>query len=71
MNSLPPISHHLFVAAIEHDGRGPARPKDNQTPATGPAGYSHAVPLQVLTDTEQSPSSGLRPLRMSAKSDGA
>lgn len=71
MNSLPPISHHLFVAAIEHDGRGQVRPRQNETSSTGPTGYSHAAPLQVVDDTHQSHSARLRPLRMSAKSGGA
>ena len=32
MNSLPFISHHLFIAAIGNDGRGHERPARRERP---------------------------------------
>ena len=35
MNSLPFISHHLFVAAIGNEGRGHEKPARHERPFVG------------------------------------
>jgi hypothetical protein len=53
MNSLPFISHHLFVAAIRHEGRRQETPVRRDTPFANMAEQMDAVPLEVV-DTRES-----------------
>ena len=48
MNSLPFISHHLFVAAIGNEGRGRERPARRERPFTAPADQASATALEVM-----------------------
>ncbi len=48
MNSLPLISHHLFVAAIGSEDRGHDRPARRERASGGSDGYSRAITLEVL-----------------------
>ena len=52
MNSLPFISHHLFVAAIGNEGRRQERAMRRDTPFAGPAQQAIAVPLEVVDARE-------------------
>jgi hypothetical protein len=47
MNSLPLISHHLFVAAIGNEDRGHERPAGRERPSAGADGWSRADALEV------------------------
>lgn len=66
MNSLPLISHRLFVAAIGHEGRVHERPRRQEKPPVNLAGHSPAVALEVVAEARPVTSGGLRPLRVSA-----
>jgi hypothetical protein len=48
MNSLPFISHHLFVAAIANEGRGRERPARRERPFTAPVDQASAIALEVM-----------------------
>jgi hypothetical protein len=48
MNSLPFISHHLFVAAIGNEGRGRERPARRERPFSAPADQASAIALEVM-----------------------
>ena len=48
MNSLPFISHHLFVAAIGNEGRGYEKPARHERSLTAPAGQASAIALEVM-----------------------
>ena len=52
MNSLPFISHHLFVAAVGNEGRRQERPTSSDRPFAGPAEQATAIPLEVLDSRE-------------------
>ncbi len=52
MNSLPFISHHLFVAAVGNEGRRQERPTRRDRPFAGPAEQLVAVPLEVVDARE-------------------
>ena len=53
MNSLPFISHHLFVAAVGNEGRRQERPTRSDRPFAGPAEQATAIPLEVLLDSRE------------------
>ena len=63
MNSLPFISHHLFVAAVGNEGPRQGRPTRRDQPLAGPAEPATAVPLEVLDAREPMPESAARALR--------
>jgi hypothetical protein len=48
MNSLPFISHHLFVAAIGNEGRLPDRSTRRKMPAAGPGEQATPVALELV-----------------------
>ena len=48
MNSLPFISHQLFVAAVANEGRRQESPMRRDRPFAGPAGQVTTVPFEVL-----------------------
>jgi hypothetical protein len=48
MNSLPFISHHLFVAAIGSEGRGHENPVQRERQFTAPTGQRGAMALDAL-----------------------
>jgi hypothetical protein len=48
MNSLPLISHHLFVAAIGNEDRGHERPARRERLSAGSDGGSHAFALAEM-----------------------
>jgi hypothetical protein len=60
MNSLPFISHHLFVAAVGNEGRRQERPMRRDRPFAGPAEQATAVPLEVLDAREPMPKGATR-----------
>jgi hypothetical protein len=47
MNSLPFISHHLFVAAIGNEGRVPDRSTRRDRPPEGPTERAAVIALGV------------------------
>ncbi len=47
MNSLPLISHPLFVAAIGSEDRGHERPVRREKPSGGAEGCSRAIVLEL------------------------
>jgi len=46
MNSLPFISHHLFVAAVGNEGRRQERPTRHDRPSAGLGEQAIVAPLQ-------------------------
>jgi hypothetical protein len=52
MNSLPFISHHLFVAAVGNEARRQARPTRRDRSFAGPAKPGIVAPLEVLDARE-------------------
>jgi len=48
MNSLPLISHHLFVAAIGNEDRGHERPARRDRTFAGSDGGASAFALEVM-----------------------
>ena len=52
MNSLPFISHHLFVAAIGNEQRRLERPMRRDGASAGPADQANAVPLELVGSRE-------------------
>ena len=72
MTSLPLISHHLFVAAIQNQVRRPAPHSQvgrAQTEVWSPAFRRptapcvDSIPLEVLTNAKTLPAHSVRPLR--------
>jgi hypothetical protein len=57
MNSLPFISHHLFVAAIGNEGRGHERPARHERPFAAPADQASAIALEVMDAQKPMPES--------------
>jgi hypothetical protein len=57
MNSLPFISHHLFVAAIGNEGRGHERPARHERSFTTPADQASAIPVEVIDAQKPIPES--------------
>jgi hypothetical protein len=68
MNSLPFISHHLFVAAIGNEGRAHARPTRHERPSAGPVEPASVIALEVLDSRKPLPGVAARPLQTSAAS---
>jgi len=66
MNSLPFISHHLFVAAIGNDGHAHEKPRRHPELATDRIDCSSPIPLELLDGTQPMPKGATRPLRASA-----
>ena len=52
MNSLPFISHHLFVAAVGNEGPRQERPMRSGRPLPGPADQATVVPLELVDARE-------------------
>ena len=50
MNSLPFISHHLFVAAIGNEGRAHERPTRHERPAVRVVAPASIIALEVMAD---------------------
>jgi hypothetical protein len=63
MNSLPFISHHLFVAAIGNEGRAQERPLRHLRPSGGAAAPANGIALEVMDNRKPSPIGPARPLR--------
>ncbi len=57
MNSLPLISHHLFVAAIGNENRGHERPARREPPYAGLNGGSGAIVVDVPDVRKETPRS--------------
>jgi hypothetical protein len=56
MNSIPMISHHLFVAAVKHEERAPERPRRRAlAPEELPVGTSRDISYDAA---EAEPDSG-------------
>jgi len=55
MNSLPFISHHLFVAAVGNEERRQERPTRRDRPFAVPAEQAAPVSLEVLNAREPMP----------------
>jgi hypothetical protein len=64
MNSLPFISHHLFVAAIGNEGRAHARPTRQERPSVGAAAPANAITLEVLNGRKPMLAGSGRPMRI-------
>jgi hypothetical protein len=50
MNTLPFISHHLFVAAIGNEGREGTRPARQERPFEGPAEAEDTIAMGLLAE---------------------
>jgi hypothetical protein len=50
MNSLPFISHHLFVAAIGNEGRAQVKPTRQERPCVETADPASAIALEAMND---------------------
>jgi len=55
MNSLPFISHHLFVAAIGNEGRGHDRQTTHERPFAGPADQVSPITMEVMDARQPMP----------------
>jgi hypothetical protein len=69
MNSLPFISHHLFVAAVGNEGPRQERPTRSGRPFAGPADRATVVPLELVDARETVRDVAVRALR--ARTDHA
>ncbi len=65
MNSLPFISHHLFVEAVGNEGRAHEGPTRREGPSAGMADPANAVALEVLDDRRPLPADDVLSLRVS------
>jgi hypothetical protein len=63
MNSLPSISHHLFVAAISNEGRPQERPIRDLQLAGGAAALATALALEAMESRRPIPVGRIRLLR--------
>ena len=52
MNSLPFISHRLFVAAIGNEGRAQERPTRHERPFVEAAAPASVIALEVMDDLQ-------------------
>jgi len=66
MNSLPLISHHLFVAAIGNDGHGQEKPTCQEKQPFELEDYPTAIALELVDEARPISHGGLRPSRNSA-----
>lgn len=55
MNSLPFISHHLFVEAVASEARARTRPARYDRPSGELAAPATIVPLELISDQEPLP----------------
>ncbi len=62
MNSLPFISHHLFVAAVKPDGHARRKPSREMTPARASQAQTTDAQLEFLTGAEATPAHAVRRL---------
>ena len=62
MNSLPLISHHLFVAAIGNEGRVQEKPTRQEEPPDDLSGHATAIALEVVEGARSISNGGTRPL---------
>jgi hypothetical protein len=65
MNSLPFISHHLFVAAVGNDSHARERPAQQERNFVGTAEPASAITLEVMDGRKPLLASASRPLRTS------
>jgi hypothetical protein len=65
MNSLPFISHHLFVEAVANESRARARPARYDRPSGELAAPATIVPFELIDDQEPLPVGATFPLRTS------
>jgi hypothetical protein len=65
MSSLPFISHHLFVAAVRHEGRALRKPSQDTTPARGVDSRATEAQLELLSGARSMPANAVRQLRAS------
>jgi hypothetical protein len=65
MNSLPFISHHLFVAAIGNEGRPRERPTRHERPSVRVADPASIIVLEVMADRKLWPTGADRLWRAS------
>ena len=71
MNSLPFISHRLFVEAAANDGRTQEEPRRPQKRAADLIDCSGPIPLELLEGSNPLPDTANRPLRARANRVGA
>ncbi len=62
MNSLPLISHHLFVAAIGNEGRAHEQPRRHEHAPGAETGRASAIALEVVDGTRPMRNVATRPL---------
>ena len=67
MNSLPLISHHLFVAAVGNDARATDRRRRRDSMAVDP-GQDPASGLEMMAGAQPMPQDAIRPLRPTPRS---
>jgi hypothetical protein len=65
MNSLPFISHHLFVEAVASEARPPARPARRDWPSLERAVPAAAIPMELIADRSPLPAGANHSLRTS------
>jgi hypothetical protein len=63
MNSLPFISHHLYVAAIGNDSHGHERPTRRERPFAEPGGQASPIAVEVMDTSKPMPVGQTRPVR--------
>jgi hypothetical protein len=63
MNSLPFISHHLFVAAIGNEGRRHERSTRHERPFAGPADQASPIAVEVMDARQPMPAATIRASR--------
>jgi hypothetical protein len=63
MNSLPFISHHLFVATTGNEGRAHERPTRHERLAVGATDPASVIALELMDDRQPWPAGAARPLR--------
>jgi hypothetical protein len=66
MNSLPFISHHLFVEAVASEVRARARPARYAKPSGEPAAPAIDIPLELIDGQNSLTVGAILPLRSSA-----
>jgi hypothetical protein len=71
MNSLPFISHHLFVEAVASEARPHAQPARHDWPSVEPAAPAIVIPLELLDDRQPLPAGATHLLRTSAAEAGS
>jgi hypothetical protein len=71
MNSLPFVSHHLFVAAIGNEGRAHERPTRDARLSVRTAGLESAIAMEVMDSRKPLPAIAVRPLRTSVAQVGS